>query len=393
MAPKLEEWEIKKYWEIFSGLKPVDNKLSGEKVSPVLKNSKLSEDNLSKIWQLADIDQDGSLDFEEFCICMRFIFDLVNGTIQSLPVDLPDWLVPSSKSHLIQAKRALSEGGSQQRFSSDSEDDDFNEQQFDWYISPNDKATYEQIYSSAADKFGRITFQSLSGLYNTLSNVPDADATFAWNLVNPRSSETIDKDQTLVFLHMLNQRENGQKIPRGVPQSLRATFSKETPSFSLDSHHADVQQYAPASNTKHSFGNNYLSRLGESGIDNTKGTDFSTTKDTDWEEVRLKRELADLETKIAQAEKENELKKTERSSVLNGKASSSNKTLLIRKELEQLLHYKQQQLVNDSKSADLSEISGDIDTVENQVQVLEQYLQQKRKEVEDLKGQIASARA
>ena len=37
--PRLEESEIKKYWQIFQGLKPVDNKLTGDKVSPVLKNS------------------------------------------------------------------------------------------------------------------------------------------------------------------------------------------------------------------------------------------------------------------------------------------------------------------------------------------------------------------
>lgn len=41
MAPKLEEWEIKKYWEIFSGLKPVDNKLTGDQVSVVLKKFKI----------------------------------------------------------------------------------------------------------------------------------------------------------------------------------------------------------------------------------------------------------------------------------------------------------------------------------------------------------------
>lgn len=393
MAPKLEEGEIKQYWVIFNGLKPVNDKLSGDKVSPVLKNSKLSDDNLSKIWNLADIDQDGHLDFEEFCICMRFIFDLVNQNISTLPSQLPDWLVPSSKAHLIQANQAISGQSQIQRFS-DSEDEDGygTDAQFDWYISPADKVTYEQIYSSATDRFGRITYDSLNGLYSTLTNVPETDARFAWNLVNPRSSETIDKDQTLVFLHMLNQRQNGKRIPRGVPPSLRATFSKEVPEYSLDSHQAEIQQPKPAS--KHSFADNYLSRIGGNGVSNTKGTDFSSTKDTDWEEVRLKRELADLESKIAQAEAENERKKNERASVLQGSSSnSSNKTLLVRKELEQLLEYKKKQLIEESKSgSDLSSVSDDIDTVESQVQILEQYLKQKQDEVAQLKAQIAHAK-
>lgn len=393
MAPKLEEWEIKKYWEIFSGLKPVNNKLSGDQVSVVLKNSKLSDANLSTIWDLSDIDSDGSLDFEEFCICMRLIFDLVNGTISSLPSQLPDWLVPSSKAHLIQANRALSGQDQQQLRYSDSEDEESGlSDQFDWYISPNDKSKYEEIYSSASDRFGRITYDSLNGLYNTLSNVPATDISSAWNLVNPRSSETIDKDQTLVFLHMLNQRSNGQRIPRSVPSSLRATFSKETPEYSLESHQADVHKNA---NSKHSFADNYLERIGGSGLSkNVKGTDFSSTEGTDWEEVRLKRELADLEEKVRQKELETDSKTNERNNVLNGNGTTSNVTLQTRRELEQLLEYKQKQLIQDSKTGvDLSEISNDIDTVESQVQVLEQYLQQKKNEYNDLKNQIAQAKS
>lgn len=388
MTPKLENSEIKKYWEIFSGLKPADNKLSGDKVSTVLKNSTVNPDNLSKIWDLADIDTDGQLDFEEFCICMRLVFDLMNKEMTVVPQQLPDWLVPSSKVHLIQANRALNgRDQSTQRSHTDSEDEDSSGAQFDWYISPGDKATYEQIYDSAGDRFGRITFESLGPLLGTLSNVPDADARFAWNLVNPRSSETIDKEQALVLLHMLNQRDSGKQMPRGVPQALRATFNKEQPEYSLDSHHATITQSKPAS--KHTFAENYLERMGGSGLaKNTKGTDFSSTQGTDWEEVRLKRELADLEAAVAKAESEAESKKRDR---LNG---SGSKTLQTRRELEQLLEYKQKQLVADSTSgADLSGLAGDIDTVESQVQVLEQYLEKKKQECAELQQQIVRAKS
>ena len=44
--PRLEDWEIKKYWEIFQGLNPSQNKLTGDRVSPILKNSRLSDDKL-----------------------------------------------------------------------------------------------------------------------------------------------------------------------------------------------------------------------------------------------------------------------------------------------------------------------------------------------------------
>lgn len=62
--PKLEQFEIKKYWQIFSGLKPIDNKLNHDQVQPILFNSRLDTSILDKIWFLADIDDDDQLDFE-----------------------------------------------------------------------------------------------------------------------------------------------------------------------------------------------------------------------------------------------------------------------------------------------------------------------------------------
>ncbi|KAK7207063.1 endocytosis and cytoskeletal organization protein [Myxozyma melibiosi] len=397
---KLEEWEIAKYWEIFSGLDPLNGLLSGDRAAAVLKNSQLADDQLERIWDLADVDSDGNLDFEEFCVAMRIIFDLINGRYKSVPSSLPDWLVPSSKVHLLAANRAVKTGSS--GFERVDDDDDLDDQpgltnDFDWYMSPQDRRNYEAVYNANTDRHGQISFESLSELYGTL-NVPETDIASAWNLINPRSDRTIGKDQCLAFLHILNNRDKGVRVPRNVPPSLRATFEKSTEiDYDVSNTSSPSQRLASTSTTskKSAFADSYLDRLGISGGRSpysSSGTDFSATKDTDWEEVRLRRQLTELESQYEKAQAAAERRKNE------AKRNADNSKIgLVRTQLEQLYDYKRRQLrklragesLDDGSSGvDLTSMKQEIEVLKQQVDMLEDYCNRKQTELNQLYSEI-----
>ena len=57
--------------------------------------SKLPNNVLGKIWKLSDVDKDGMLDADEFCLAMHLMNVKLDG--HDLPTDLPAHLVSPSK--------------------------------------------------------------------------------------------------------------------------------------------------------------------------------------------------------------------------------------------------------------------------------------------------------
>ncbi|EYC34409.1 hypothetical protein Y032_0001g40 [Ancylostoma ceylanicum] len=87
-----------KYDSIFESLSPVDGKLPGAKVRPVLLNSGLNPTILAKIWELADQDKDGQLDRIEMAVAMHLVYRALQN--EPVPAVLPASLIHPSKANL-----------------------------------------------------------------------------------------------------------------------------------------------------------------------------------------------------------------------------------------------------------------------------------------------------
>jgi len=95
LAWSIPATERVKYDQIFEGLQPVSGLLTGDKVKPVLLNSNLPVDVLSRVWELSDIDGDGMLDREEFTVAMHLVYRALEKN--PVPASIPLEMIPPSK--------------------------------------------------------------------------------------------------------------------------------------------------------------------------------------------------------------------------------------------------------------------------------------------------------
>ncbi|XP_023960718.2 epidermal growth factor receptor substrate 15 isoform X4 [Chrysemys picta bellii] len=220
-AVKLEEKA--KYDAIFDSLNPVNGLLSGDKVKPVLLNSKLPVDVLGRVWELSDIDHDGMLDRDEFAVAMFLVYCALEK--EPVPMSLPSALVPPSK------RKPVSIPGAVQLIPSSTFAKDSHQSSSpvgilpakapltQWVVSPADKIKYDEIFlKTDKDMDGFVSGVEAREIF-LKTGLPSNLLAHIWGLCDTQDCGKLSKEQFALAFHLINQ-----KLTKGIdpPQVLTA---------------------------------------------------------------------------------------------------------------------------------------------------------------------------
>uniref|UniRef100_A0A8C8BRW0 Epidermal growth factor receptor pathway substrate 15 n=1 Tax=Oncorhynchus tshawytscha TaxID=74940 RepID=A0A8C8BRW0_ONCTS len=211
-------WVVKteeklKFDAIFESLSPVGGMLSGEKVKPVLLNSKLPVDVLGRVWELSDLDRDGMLDRDEFAVVMYLVYRALEG--EPIPMSLPTTLVPPSKRKKLPVSVPPYESEAERL--TPISNNPVPSVSFQWAVSPPDKAKYDEVFAKTdLDMDGLVSGPEVRDIF-LKTGLPSATLAHIWELCDIGDIGKLTREQFALALHLINQ-----KLTKGVdpPQNL-----------------------------------------------------------------------------------------------------------------------------------------------------------------------------
>ncbi|XP_072260744.1 epidermal growth factor receptor substrate 15-like 1 isoform X2 [Pyxicephalus adspersus] len=222
---------------IFDSLLPVNGLLSGDKVKPVLINSKLPLDILGRVWELSDIDKDGHLDRDEFAVAMHLVYRALEK--EPVPSVLPQSLIPPSKRKKTptfpgsvpvlpaspppkDSLRSTPSHGSMSSLNSvgslsPKHSTKSNQPALNWVVPLTDKMRYDDIFvQTDLDMDGYVSGLEVKDIFMQ-SGLPQNILAHIWALADTRQMGKLNKDQFALAMYFIQQ-----KVSKGIdpPQVL-----------------------------------------------------------------------------------------------------------------------------------------------------------------------------
>lgn len=220
--------EKAKFDGIFESLLPVNGLLSGDKVKPVLMNSKLPLDVLGRVWDLSDIDKDGHLDRDEFAVAMHLVYRALEK--EPVPSILPPPLIPPSKRKKTvfagavpvlpaspppkDSLRSTPSHGSVSSLNSTgslSPKHSVKQPPVAWVVPVADKMRFDEIFlKTDLDLDGYVSGQEVKEIFMH-SGLTQNLLAHIWALADTRQTGKLSKEQFALAMYFIQQKVSARK--------------------------------------------------------------------------------------------------------------------------------------------------------------------------------------
>ncbi|KAL7058148.1 hypothetical protein AAHC03_016731 [Spirometra sp. Aus1] len=233
---------IKKYESMFESMEHTNDKISGAVMSKLLRDTKIPVDDLRKIWDLSDLDRDGSLDRFEFILTMHLVCRRLEG--DAIPSVLPTSLIPPNKRGAASEPLALMPPPmastdfnsiaifSPSPYKSPSSAFPHPNPAYlggppppmpEWSITAAQLAQYSPIFASLdQDVDGLVTGAEVREFF-LRSRLPQLVLAKIWDLVDLQGTGTLNQEQFAVAMHLANEQlasNCAAELPATLPPAL-----------------------------------------------------------------------------------------------------------------------------------------------------------------------------
>ncbi|KAG1149824.1 hypothetical protein G6F37_011336 [Rhizopus arrhizus] len=173
-----------KYQTIYRSQNPSKNGIDAQTAKNLFLKSKLSNEQLAQIWNLADIRQCGYLNETEFIIAMYYIEKMMSKSITTLPSILPQSIYHDAL-------------GNQKVHST---------------ITPQERAKYDPFFRRLdKTKKGWITKAEAINFFKN-SKLPDKKIAEVWNTADPQGRNALDSEQFALAMHLIHAQIVGKSM-------------------------------------------------------------------------------------------------------------------------------------------------------------------------------------
>ncbi|XP_071198892.1 epidermal growth factor receptor substrate 15-like 1 isoform X2 [Salvelinus alpinus] len=308
-----------KFDGIFESLAPVSGLLSGDKVKPVLINSKLPLDVLGKVWDLSDIDKDGHLDGDEFAVAMHLVYRALEK--EPVPSVLPSSLIPPNKrkKSLVgslpgtvpvlpasppppkDSLRSTPSHGSMNSLNSAGSLSPKHtlksaQHSVNWVVPVTDRGRFDEIFlKTDLDLDGFVSGMEVKDIFMH-SGLPQNLLAHIWALADTRQMGKLTREQFSLAMHFIQQKvSKGMDPPQALTPDMIPPSERGTPVPSMSGYVTPVSSEMAALSE--------MRRDSSSSVGS--GSEFTGIKELDdisQEIAQLQREKFTLEQDIRDAE-------------------------------------------------------------------------------------------